>query len=53
MKDDFNKLPDIEKQKVPSKSEIDPRMATAETTISAVKAAKKYKLKEINLDIKK
>jgi uracil phosphoribosyltransferase len=53
MKNDFNKLPDIEKQKVPSTSEVDPKMATVKTTISAVKAAQKYKLKGLNLDIKK
>lgn len=53
MKGDFNKLPDSEKQRVPSAYEVDPQTVTVKTTLSAIKAAQKYKLKGLDLNIKK
>jgi len=53
MKNDFSNLPPVEKQKIASSAEIDPKMATSKTTISALRAAQKYKLKGLQLGDKK
>ena len=49
----FNKLTNIEKQKVPSSNETDPKMAVTKASIFAMKAAQKYTLKGLRLDNKK
>jgi hypothetical protein len=49
----FNKLTNIEKQKMPSSNETDPKVIVTKAPLYAMKAAQKYKLKGLRLDNKK